>query len=199
MTGIIGGLLIYGSALVASAPLIQVAHAAAPEPTPVEVLVSEIAEEYGIATSTLHNLVKSESQYDPLADNGYDRGLAQISRKWHPEVTDKCAFDSRCALRWTAQRIKDGYLYEWVAANCFSYASLFVKLPRMADIKPNTTPAVGRIAVFKYKSLKHIAVITKLNDKTFEVKESNYVAALIGTRSVSWDDPALLGFFEPSN
>ena len=65
----------------------------------------------------------------------------------------------------------------------------------MEDIVPNTTPAVGKVAIFKYNTVKHIALITKLNQDSFEVKEANYRPALIDTRTVSWDDSHLVGFW----
>ena len=44
----------------------------------------------------------AESSGDPLAvgvnkkPRSKDRGLFQINDRWHPEVTDRCAFDPRC-------------------------------------------------------------------------------------------------------
>ncbi len=44
----------------------------------------------------------AESSGDPLAvgvnkkPRSTDRGLFQINSRWHPEVSDRCAFDARC-------------------------------------------------------------------------------------------------------
>lgn len=158
---------------------------------------SRIATEYGISTTTFSNLIYSESRWDPNARNEktQDRGILQINRVWHPEVSDECALDPDCALPWGAQRIKDGYIHEWVPANCYLYVSLFLKLPKMAQIVPNSTPQVGAVAVFQYKNLKHIAIITKLESDGFWVKEANYIPAMIGERFVKWNDPSLEGFW----
>ena len=44
-----------------------------------------------------------------------DRGIWMINDYWHSEVTDAQAYDNDWATRWTINRIKAGYLYEW---NC---------------------------------------------------------------------------------
>lgn len=180
-------------ALIAPTTYIQVVEAS--ESTLEEQVVSA-AEEVGISTTTLFNLAWSESRLNPQADNGKDRGIVQISRQHHPEVSDWCSFSAPCALRWAAERIKAGYSYEWTVCNCYSYVSLFERLPRMGDLVPNATPAVGRVAVFQYK-VKHIAVITKLEERGFWVKEANYKPCLVGERFVGWGDKALLGFWSP--
>lgn len=43
-----------------------------------------------------------------------DRGVFQINSFWHPEVSDECAFDVKCATEWTMWRINSGYQYEWM-------------------------------------------------------------------------------------
>ena len=152
----------------------------------------------GISSTTLYNLAWSESTLDPTKySKTGDRGIVQVNEKYHAEVSDQCAYDPLCSLTWAANRIKKGYLYEWTVANCYSYVSLFVDLPKMAQIKSNATPAVGRVAIFSYKGVKHIALITKLNTSTFSVKEANYHPALISTREVSYNDKSLIGFYSP--
>lgn len=49
-------------------------------------------------------------------NKSYDRGWFQISRRWHPETTDECAYDLECSTR-EAIRIqrKDG----WNAWACY--------------------------------------------------------------------------------
>ena len=98
-------------------------------------------------------------------------------------------------MRWAAQRIKDGYISEWTVANCFSYVSLFVKLPKMSEILPNTTPFVGAVAIFNYNGVKHIAYIKELHADGFIVKEANYRPAVVDEREVNWNDKALVGFW----
>jgi len=63
----------------------------------------------------LVRLAYCESRFNSKAvgDNGSSRGLFQIHRGYHPEVSDVCAFDAACATRWTMQRINAGYQREW--------------------------------------------------------------------------------------
>lgn len=56
-------------------------------------------------------IMMSEGKYNRLAynptNNSHDRGLFQISRKYHPEVTDECAYNIECNIR-EAYRISQG-------------------------------------------------------------------------------------------
>jgi hypothetical protein len=163
----------------------------------IEQMIDMAAESHSIATTTLYNLIWAESRLDPKADNGYDRGLAQINREAWPEITDEQAFDPEWALNWTAQKIADGESYIWTVCNCYSYASTLTgKLPRMAEIQPNTTiPRIGEIAIFNYRGKKHIGVLNEITEDGFFIKEANYTACSVGRRFIKWDDPAFIGFY----
>lgn len=60
-------------------------------------------------------IVEHESQFDPtkLGDDGQSRGLWQISKIWHPEVSSSCVFDVQCSTYWALKRIHKGYVNEW--------------------------------------------------------------------------------------
>ncbi len=196
----ITSLVIYGSALVAPLTPHIVEAAYVPEPESPQAIILRIADEYGINRALMTNMAWSESRFEPLSDNGYDRGLFQINRKYHPEVSDECAFDAECAARWTAQRIKDGYSHEWVSANCYLLvqARLGRKLPLMKDLKPNSMPRIGAVAIFNYKGVPHYAEVISLHQWHFTQFESNYIPGLIGYRDVKWTDRALVGFWFPN-
>ena len=126
-------------------------------------LIDAVAAEFDVSSTTLYNLAWSESRLDPAttSPDGHDRGLYQINDKYHSEVSDKCAYDAKCATEWAAQRIKDGYLSEWVVANCY----LFVKtkipgLPPQREILNNSKLRVGAVAMFYYGNLEHFASST---------------------------------------
>lgn len=68
----------------------------------------------------------------------------------------------------------------------------------MAEIKPNTTPAKGVVAVFQYPTLKHIALVDSIAETGFWVSECNYRAGKCGKRFVPWGNYALKGFFTPT-
>lgn len=160
--------------------------------------IQRVSRENGISPILLTNLVQSESSGNPKADNGYDRGIVQISRTYHPEVSDNCAFDQTCALEWAAKYIAEHGSDEWVAANCY----LFVKtkipsLPLQSEIVPNSDPHRGTVAVFKYGTLDHLAYVTSVEDDGVWVMEANYQPGLIAPRFVEFTDQHLLGFWSP--
>jgi hypothetical protein len=58
----------------------------------------------GAGQTTVVAIAMAESGLDPAAintntDGSVDRGILQINSRWHPEVTDACAFDPACAFR----------------------------------------------------------------------------------------------------
>ena len=63
-----------------------------------------------------------ESRLDPNATNSEgntpayskDRGLLQINDYWHPSVSDECAYNPSCAIRYTIKMIEEGRQSEWV-------------------------------------------------------------------------------------
>lgn len=77
--------------------------------------VAAEAVKYGVDPVVAVWIVKHESQFDPsrTGDDGNSRGLWQISRVWHPEVSDRCAFDAVCSTRWSLAHIKAGHAKEW--------------------------------------------------------------------------------------
>jgi hypothetical protein len=46
-------------------------------------------------------------------DRGYSRGCFQISKLYHPEVSDACANDLKCATDWSLKWIKAGHENQW--------------------------------------------------------------------------------------
>ena len=56
-------------------------------------------------------VIDHESSWDVNAshtnnDGSVDRGLWQISKKWHPEITDECAFNPYCSTDFAITLIK---------------------------------------------------------------------------------------------
>ena len=85
--------------------------------TPSEVpdYVQRSAKAAGVSPRVAEWIVSHESQHHPGAtgDGGESRGIWQINRVYHPEVSDKCAYDVRCSTDWSLRRIHDGYVSEW--------------------------------------------------------------------------------------
>lgn len=165
------------------------------EPT-LQELAEQIAVEYEISTTTLANLVYSESRWNPQADNGHDRGLVQINRKHWPDITDEQAFDPVFALKFAAERLSEGQEHKWVACNCYLFAMAKIgRLPLMADIQPNTDkPQKGDLVILDYSGVKHLSVIESVGKK-IKVIEANFEPCLIAPRQIDWHDPRIVGFW----
>jgi hypothetical protein len=58
-----------------------------------------------IGGERLVNLAKCESSLNPQATNGQFRGLFQIGKYWHEDVTDECAYSIECSAQWTKEQL----------------------------------------------------------------------------------------------
>jgi len=97
-------------------------------------------------------------------------------------------------VRYFISEYQAGRGWQWTGCNCYAYATLFVKLPATPKILPNSTPLVGTVAILQYRE-KHYAVVEKLTEEGFWVKEANYTPCKIERRFIKWNDPAIQGFF----
>ncbi len=81
----------------------------------VKAYVQTQAMEYGVNPKLALWIVKHESQFDPHAkgDGEASRGLWQISRIYHPEVSDAVAFNVASSTEWSLERIRSGKVNEW--------------------------------------------------------------------------------------
>lgn len=71
-----------------------------------------------VSDDILLDLAWCESRFNPLAkgDNGASRGLWQIHKPSHPDVSDECAFNIKCSTEWTIDQILKGKLHQWTCA-----------------------------------------------------------------------------------
>ena len=176
--------------------LTQIAYAQVTESPTAEQLIEKVALKVGVASTTLYNLAYSESTLGQfrVGDGGKSCGIVHFHKDYYPEENSRCDNDEYILTR-AAEMIRDGLEYRFTPCNCFSYASLFVKLPQMAQVVPNSPPHKNAIAIFYYGKTKHIAVVTSLEEKGFWVKEANKSACLTGSRFVEWGDKNLRGFW----
>jgi hypothetical protein len=81
----------------------------------VKAYVRTQAVEYGVNPTLALWIVKHESQFNPRAkgDGEASRGLWQISRIYHPEVSDAMAFNVASSTEWSLERIRSGKANEW--------------------------------------------------------------------------------------
>lgn len=83
-------------------------------------IIRHLALKNDINYKKLLRIVDCESNFNPnvrgRVDNR-DRGLWQFNSRWHPEVSDDCAFDSWCSTQKAIDLIKAGYAHHWVCNN----------------------------------------------------------------------------------
>jgi len=81
----------------------------------VKAYVQTEAMEFGVNPKVALWIVKHESQFNPRAkgDGEASRGLWQISRIYHPEVSDAVAFNIASSTEWSLDRIRSGKVNEW--------------------------------------------------------------------------------------
>ena len=77
--------------------------------------VEGAARSRGVDPQVADWIVTHESQHHPEAtgDGGESRGLWQINKVWHPEVSDACAYNVSCSTDWSLERIRAGHIDEW--------------------------------------------------------------------------------------
>ena len=81
----------------------------------VKAYVRTQAIEHGVNPLLALWIVKHESHFNPLAkgDGEASRGLWQISKVYHPEVSDAAAFNVASSTEWSLHRIRAGKANEW--------------------------------------------------------------------------------------
>jgi hypothetical protein len=86
-----------------------------PTPQEVKAYVRTQAVEYGVNPTVALWIVRHESQFNPRAkgDGEASRGLWQISKIYHPEVSDAMAFNVASSTEWSLERIRSGKVNEW--------------------------------------------------------------------------------------
>ncbi len=93
----------------------RTARSDAPSAQEVRAFVRNRAVDYGVNPALALWIVKHESHFNPRAkgDGEASRGLWQISRIYHPEVSDAMAFSVSSSTDWSLERIRSGKANEW--------------------------------------------------------------------------------------
>jgi hypothetical protein len=96
-------------------PAISVKPHSGPTVQEVKAYVRAQAMEFGVNPLLALWIVKHESQFNPHAkgDGEASRGLWQISKIYHPEVSDAAAFSVASSTEWSLARIRAGKANEW--------------------------------------------------------------------------------------
>lgn len=92
-----------------------------PKVQSVEDQIRDIARSEGVDPDLAVRVARCESGFNPQAVNvnesgSKDRGVFQWNDKWHPEISDKCAFDVECATTEFCKAVKKGHLSWWNAS-----------------------------------------------------------------------------------
>jgi hypothetical protein len=100
------------SGIPANPSKLQASRATAQE---VKAYVQTEATEFGVNPQLALWIVKHESEFNPRAkgDGEASRGLWQISKIYHPEVSDAMAFNVASSTEWSLERIRSGKANEW--------------------------------------------------------------------------------------
>ena len=91
------------------------------EPTMKDWVLQEVRAA-GLDPYDVYAIIQCESGWNDYAINvntggSVDRGLVQINNKWHPEVSDECAFNYKCSIRKMIEiRLQDQNYHQWVCA-----------------------------------------------------------------------------------
>ena len=86
----------------------------------VEQIIRRIAKQEGVDPDLALRVARCESGLNPAAKNvntnkTIDRGVFQWNDKWHPEISDGCAYDTERATRAFCKAFKEGHLDWWNA------------------------------------------------------------------------------------
>ena len=60
------------------------------------------------------------------------------------------------------------------------------------------TPSIGGVVIFKYPKNYHIAIIKKFLPDGFLISEANFKECEQGEREIRFDDPRIIGFWNPA-
>lgn len=161
-----------------------------------------IAIAHGVSTTTLRNLVWSESRWNPNArgDEGNSYGLVQIHLPDNPGITEAEATDPEFALTFAAEKLAAGEEWRWTVCSCVkSVRAVLPQLPKgdAKDFIPNSPPTVGGIVIYKYPNGKyHVAALRSFakDGSGYYESGSNLEPCLSYERFVAWDNPYLVGF-----
>ena len=63
-------------------------------------------------------IIQCESRFDPWAigDDGNSRGLYQIHKKYNPDISTECAFNTVCSTKWAINEVKKNGWKKWSCA-----------------------------------------------------------------------------------
>lgn len=115
-----------------------------------------------------------------------------------PEYHEVDPLDFEASVRYFISSYKKGYSWWWTGCSCIQTAKVFgVKVKGDAkNLIPNAGPEVGNLVLLKYGSVSHVAVIRGFTvDGDMVVKEGNYIPCKITSRTISFSDTNIVGYW----
>lgn len=81
-------------------------------------IITQISKEEDVNKHLAMRVAMCESGLDPEARNliqgkGIDRGLYQWNSYYHPEISDRCAYDIECSTKEFCKAVRAGKLWWW--------------------------------------------------------------------------------------
>lgn len=171
-------------------------------------------------------IVEAESQFKNICNSEgceYGIGIFQIVQSTFDEQCEGDVYNEEDNINCGIKLLKQGDYWRWeqskdkwfpkiatstrdnISFLCSCMAGLNawgLKIPGNArELTPNTSPAIGRVALFKYNEGKdvndfHAALITGFTKNGFKIKETNFKKCRYTERFISWNDKFLRGFYE---
>jgi soluble lytic murein transglycosylase-like protein len=77
--------------------------------------IDRYALQYKVSAEVMRKVIQCESNFDPkaLGDHNQSRGLVQIHKPSHPQITDEQAFDPDFAISFLAKHLSEGRGKMW--------------------------------------------------------------------------------------
>jgi hypothetical protein len=142
----------------------------------------------GSSAQIIAAIAMAESSLDPSAqhtnnDGSIDRGILQINSRWHPEVTDACAYDTACSFQQSLRISSNGSNFSpWSTYTSGAYqqylgSSTLLNPPnRLMDIPNPVQPVTDAISGIQ-QILDIVKLFTLPNIKTALFKTGLFIIA----------------------
>src|SRR3990167_3421056 len=183
-------------------------------------IIDRIGLEYSATTTEIvHKIAWAESNYRNVCNTKgclYGIGVMQIVQSTFDEQCDGDVYKEedniRCGFKmvanedyWRWKQSAGGWIpklgEDTIPATCScvkTARNLGANIPYgvdAGDLKANAHPGLGALALFRYSSGAHVAVITEIQEDGFFVKEGNFELCKLTCRFIQWNDLNLVGFW----
>jgi hypothetical protein len=102
-------------------------------------IIRQVCKRYGVPEEIALKVAECESGFNPNAKHvnpsgSIDRGLFQWNDRWHPEISDQCAYDPVCSTEKFCEAFNMGNISWWNSTrNCWQKAYELALYKRLID------------------------------------------------------------------